>query len=294
MKQQPKLPEFLRQLFESLRRRGFPLTPDDLEALRQSLQAGFGWPSQEGLALRELCNCLWAKSRQEQEILTLLFKQVAGEDKAWQLSSVPEEKGSDTGSSNQTKQKKPLDESQPHKDEIAVTKSPTGLPEISSNDAEIFKRRFIFVPQFPLNYREVAQTWRRLHRPVWEGQPTELDVEATITRRSQLGVAVPVILRPRCRKVARLLLLVDRQGSMTPFHAFCEEVCKAIQQAGRLEDTAIYYFHNVPAEGANDDVLEPLFSFKRIVCHTFNYRLQHFTLFNQKVSILFNSVQIVA
>ena len=58
--------------------------------------------------------------------------------------------------------------------------------------------------------------------------------------------------------MARLLLLVDRQGSMDPFHQFCDEVCIAIQQAGRLEETALYYFHNVPAEGADDQVLEAL------------------------------------
>ncbi len=258
VKQQTKIPEFLWQLFEGLRCRGFPLTPDDLEALRQSLEAGFGWSSLE--SLRELCNSLWAKSRQEQEILTVLFNQLAlKEDEPWQLFSVPAEQGFDPDNSNQLEQKKPLDEPQPQDyKEISVTKSPTGLPTISLEDVELSKRQFIFVPQFPLNYREVAQTWRRLRHPVREGQPTELDVEATITRRSQLGIAVPVILRPRRRKVARLLLLVDRQGSMTPFHRFCEEVCKAIQQAGRLEETAIYYFHNVPAEGADDYVLEPL------------------------------------
>ena len=254
MKQQPKLPEFLWQLFEGLRRRGFPLTLDDLDALRQSLQAGFGCSSQE--ALRELCNYLWAKSCQEQEILTALFNQLVPKDEAWQLFSVPEEEGSDTDSSNLLEQEKSLDDPQPQ--EISLTKSPTGLPPISLKDVEISKRQFIFVPQFPLNYREVAQTWRRLRHSVQEGPLTELDVEATITRRSQLGVAVPVVLRPKRRKVAPLLLLVDRQGSMTPFHHFCEEVCRGIQQAGRLEETAIYYFHNVPVEGADDHVLEPL------------------------------------
>ncbi|MEI2580271.1 VWA domain-containing protein [Scytonema sp. PRP1] len=123
---------------------------------------------------------------------------------------------------------------------------------------QLSERRFIFVPQFPLTYREVAQTWRRLRRPVRVGPATELDLDATIARRSQQGIAASVVLRPRRRNVARLLLLVDRQGSMTPFHRFCEEVCRAIQQAGRLQETAIYYFHNVPAEGADEQLLEPL------------------------------------
>ncbi|NMG21234.1 hypothetical protein [Brasilonema bromeliae] len=251
---QPKLPAFLWELFQKLRRRGFPLTPDDYETLRQSLQAGFGWTSQE--ALRDLCNSLWAKSRQEQEILTALFNQLAPKNEDWQLSSVQVEKDFDATHSSNKEQHQNVPEHQEH-DEI-VTESCSGLPPISLKDVQLSERRFIFVPQFPLTYREVAQTWRRLRRPVRVGPATELDVELTIARRCQQGVTASVVLKPRHRNVARLLLLVDRQGSMTPFHRFCEEVCTAIQLAGRLEETAIYYFHNVPAEGADEQVLEPL------------------------------------
>ncbi|NMG10541.1 hypothetical protein [Brasilonema sp. UFV-L1] len=249
---QPKLPAFLWELFQKLRRRGFPLTPDDYETLRQSLQAGFGWTSQE--ALRDLCNFLWAKSRQEQEIITALFNQLAPKNEDWQLSSVQVENNSDATDSSKKKPYQDIPEPQEH-DEI-VTESRSGLPPISLKDVQLSERRFIFVPQFPLTYREVAQTWRRLRRPVRVGAATELDVELTIARRCQQGFATSVVLRPRRRNVARLLMLVDRQGSMTAFHRFCEEVCRAIQQAGRLEETAIYYFHNVPAEGADEQVLE--------------------------------------
>jgi hypothetical protein len=251
---QPKLPAFLWELFQKLRRRGFPLTPDDYEALRQSLQAGFGWSSKE--ALRDLCNSLWAKSRQEQEILTALFNQLAPKNEDWQLSSVQAEKDFDATNSSKKEQHQDIPEFQ-EREEI-VTESRRGLPPISLKDVQLSERRFIFVPQFPLTYREVAQAWRRLRRPVRVGPPTELDVESTIARRCQQGVAASVVLRPRRRNVARLLLLVDRQGSMTAFHRFCQEVCRAIQQAGRLEETAIYYFHNVPAEGADEQVLELL------------------------------------
>jgi hypothetical protein len=250
----PKLPAFLWELFQKLRRRGFPLTPDDYETLRQSLQAGFGWTSQE--ALRDLCNSLWAKSRQEQEILTALFNQLAPKNENWQLSSVLIENNSDATDSSKKEQHRDVQEHQ-EREEI-VTESRNGLPAISLKDVQLSERRFIFVPQFPLTYREVAQAWRRLRRPVRVGPSTELDVELTIARRCQQGIAASVVLRPRRRNLARLLLLVDRQGSMTAFHRFCEEVCTAIQQAGRLEETAIYYFHNVPAEGADEQVLELL------------------------------------
>ncbi|WP_414587358.1 hypothetical protein [Scytonema sp. PCC 10023] len=252
-----KLPAFLWELFQKLRRRGFPLTPDDYETLRQSLEAGFGWSSKE--ALRDLCNSLWAKSRQEQEILTALFNQLVPKNEDWQLSSVQAEKDFDADATDSSKKEQHRDvQEHQEREETPVIEPRSGLPAISFKDVQLSERRFIFVPQFPLTYREVAQTWRRLRRPVRVGAATELDVDSTIARRCQQGIAASVVLRPRRRNVARLLLLLDRQGSMTSFHRFCEEVCTAIQQAGRLEETAIYYFHNVPAEGADEQVLEPL------------------------------------
>jgi uncharacterized protein with von Willebrand factor type A (vWA) domain len=65
-------------------------------------------------------------------------------------------------------------------------------------------------------------------------------------------------LVPRRRNSARLLLLVDRQGSMTPLHGFIDEVCAAIQQSGKLANVAQFYIHDVPAEGADETILEKL------------------------------------
>lgn len=249
------LPPFLWQLFQRLRRRGFAIGPQEYEALRQALWAGFGWSSRE--ALRDLCNSLWAKSRREQEILTALFEQLAPEPDDWQYSLEPSD---DPGEADGefTVPEINADEEKPAIATPPKTESRGGLPPILLTDVKISDRSFVFEPQFPLTYREVAQAWRRLRRPVRSGPAVELDIEGTITRRSQLGVATSVILQPRRRNVARLLLLVDRQGSMAPFHRFCDEVCTAIQQSGRLEETTLYYFHNVPAEGADEQVLESL------------------------------------
>jgi uncharacterized protein with von Willebrand factor type A (vWA) domain len=248
------LPPFLWLLFERLRRRGFAIGPADYEAMRQSLRAGFGWTLRE--ALRDLCKALWAKSRQEQETLTALFEQLAPDPDDWQYS-LEEDDSSDQGNEQASTSDLPDPEAKAPNQTVPKTESRGGLPSISLADAKVSDRPFVFVPQFPLTYRDVAQTWRRLRRPVRIGALIELELEGTIARRSRLGVATTVVLQPRRRNMARLLL-VDRQGSMDPFHRFCDEVCTAIQQAGRLEETALYYFHNVPAEGADDQVLEAL------------------------------------
>jgi len=204
-----------------------------------------------------LCNSLWAKSLQEQEILISLFDQLIDQKETWKLYQISAQEDGDFKQRKES-QENPESLNEPTNEEISTTKAHSSLPAISLEDVQVAERKFIFVPQFPLTYREIAQTWRRLRHPVEVGTLTELDVEETIKRRCQTGVPTPVILKARHRNLARLLLLVDFQGSMTPFHRFCELICKAIQQAGRLEETAIYYFHNLPVEGADEEILEPL------------------------------------
>lgn len=258
---------FIWTLFQRLRRRHFPLGFDDYQALRQALQEGFGWSSHE--ALCELCCALWAKSLKEREILVALFNEF--ERPKWTLPNknidvsrtprdisesleenehVPKESDNWPEVLQSKSDEKPTSElkTQPYK----------GLSPIHWDGVTLPKRSFTFVPQFPLFFREIAQTWRRLRRLIREGTPEELDVEATINQRSRLGIVSPVVLIPRRRNRVRLLLLVDRDGSMAPFHRFIEEVCFAIQKAARIEEVAVYYFHNVPTKGADESVLNSI------------------------------------
>jgi uncharacterized protein len=261
--------DILWAFFEKLRTLlGFELGIDDYTDLHRSLQAGFGWGSRQ--AFLELCISLWAKSRSEQEMLTALFEQMMPSADQWIYYIPPEQQSVTipassmaliTSQGNKEPGENPEHSSSdriPTSEFVPQTKVRSGLPPISIQGVKVATQPFLFVPQLPVSYREVAQTWRRLKRPIRSGAPTELDLAATLERRCRLGVKTPVVLRPRQRNVSRLLLLVDRQGSMTPFDALCTEICEAIQQAGRLGETAIYYFHNVPAVGADDRILESL------------------------------------
>jgi uncharacterized protein with von Willebrand factor type A (vWA) domain len=244
-----ELPESLPslwKLFQELRRRKFRLGPDDYEAVRQALRVGFGWSSRE--ALCELCCALWAKSRQEQDILIALFDKL--ELPEWVLFA-------DSVLDTEEAQVVPLETPGSQEAQSLLTiEARSSLPPISLSDVQHSKRHFLLAPQFPLNYREIAQVWRHLRRPIRQGSLLEIDVEATVARRCRMGIPSSVVLIPRRRNTTRLFLLVDRRGSMTPFHRFCDEVCKAIQQAGKLEQVALYFFQNLPAEGADESVLE--------------------------------------
>lgn len=98
----------------------------------------------------------------------------------------------------------------------------------------------------PITQRRMKQSWRYLSRPVREGVPTELDVEATIQRIGQQGSALePVLVPPRTNRAA-LMILVDQDGSMTPFHKLTERLVTTAQRGGRFGMTHVYYFHNCP------------------------------------------------
>ena len=58
--------------------------------------------------------------------------------------------------------------------------------------------------------------------------------------------------------LALVLLLIDRHGSMTPFHGFVDHVMRAIRHAGRVDDIRQFYFHDVPGRTADPGVLEEI------------------------------------
>ncbi|MCP4697104.1 MAG: hypothetical protein GY862_09680, partial [Gammaproteobacteria bacterium] len=135
-------------------------------------------------------------------------------------------------------------ESQKQKDtsDISINSLLTDL-DASSHSHPILNPRYI------LEYRQVAQAARRLRRFTRSGPKTELDIAASIALRCRRGVVMPLVFKARQRNAAmRLLLLADRQGSMSSFHHFCDTtVLRAIRQSSRFEQVSVYYFHNVPA-----------------------------------------------
>ncbi len=101
---------------------------------------------------------------------------------------------------------------------------------------------------FPITQRQMKQIWRYLRRPVREGKATELDVEATVNQIGHKGILLePVLVPPRVNR-AELLLLIDQDGSMVPFHTLSHRLAETALQGGHLGSAGIYYFHNCPVE----------------------------------------------
>ncbi len=101
---------------------------------------------------------------------------------------------------------------------------------------------------FPVTRRQMKQIWRYLRRSVREGPPTELDIEATVNQIGRQGLLLEPILLARRVNRAEMLLLIDQDGSMVPFHALSRRLAETALRGGRLGKAGIYYFHNCPVE----------------------------------------------
>ncbi len=243
-----RLPRFVAEMVRQLRYRGVLLGVDDCVALRQALAAGFGWS--DAAALGELCVALWAKSVREAEVVRAVFRQVNLED--WRLND-PVAGNSAPAPATDAAEPPAIGTPSPtaRAASAPVTRPVSGLPAFLPDSVEP-DPTLLLLPQYPLSERDVAQAWRRLRRPVRRGPPVELDVDATIRRCARTGVVTPPVLVPPRRNTARLLMLIDRQGSMTPYHGYVDHVRRAITDAARLDTTTVAYFHDIP--GRSDDL----------------------------------------
>ena len=98
----------------------------------------------------------------------------------------------------------------------------------------------------PVTGRQMKQSWRYLRRMVRQGPPTDLDIEATVQAVGRQGLLLAPVFRARRVNRAEVLLLIDQDGSMVPFHGLSQRLVATALQGGRLTQASVYYFHNCP------------------------------------------------
>jgi uncharacterized protein len=101
---------------------------------------------------------------------------------------------------------------------------------------------------FPATRRSMTYTWRYLRRLVADGPVTVLDIEATVEQAARQGFYLAPVYRRSEVNHAQLILLVDQDGSMMPFHRFTRDLVETAQDqdSSLIETLDVYYFHNVP------------------------------------------------
>jgi len=231
------------------------LTIDQYHLLLQALTLGFGGANKKDL--KQLCRLLWVK--QEKSLQTEIFD--AEFDRYFEqlhLSSSPEKvphPEKDTPISTpkptpKTTETSPL--GTPTNTEPSRVKIPTALlgsrPKSRRGEITLSSKNVIFnVRDFPVTNRQILQGWRTLSYPIPEGPPTELDIPATLDQIHRQGQLFEPVLRPRRVNRAELLLLIDWDGSMVPFHILARQLADTIKK-GWFGKANIYYFRNCPQE----------------------------------------------
>ena len=242
----------LLNLFAALRQAGLPLGIDEYLLLLHAMQRGFGIGDHE--ALRRLCYAVWTHSLDEQRLFDHHFQLIFGP-----AQSSPEQLA--TGS-RPSATEQPFASHIPSEGlareqvtqlrnaaQVAWSLARVGRSEIASSGEGTWAGEF-----FPVTRRQMKQAWRHLRRPIREGPATELDLEETVKQIGRQGMLLMPVLRPPRINRAALLLLIDQDGSMVPFHRLSRQLIETAQRGGRLGQAGAYYFHNCPTEYLYRDV----------------------------------------
>jgi uncharacterized protein with von Willebrand factor type A (vWA) domain len=249
------IPPFLFEIIEQLRRHQLSIGVYDCRELQRALRAGFGISSTA--ALRELCVALWATSRSEADVIRAVFVRT-GQVPRWEIGTAKAPRDPAAAVPRPATVARPsAQRSAPPAEPIASPPLPGGQTTIAAFPLAS-ESALLLAARYPITGREVAQCLRRLRRPRRQGPPVELDLWATIQRDVRLGQALPPVLVPRRRNTARLTVLVDRHGSMAPYHQFVDHVLSAIARSGHLDTLTVRYFHDVPGRAADPALLDEL------------------------------------
>ncbi|MBU7587342.1 MAG: hypothetical protein KAF91_31640 [Nostoc sp. TH1S01] len=244
----------LLDIFNSLRsRHGLPLGIEEYLVLVRSLEGGFGISNRQ--ELEQLCCMLWAKSEEENRLICRLFDEMwkpieshsANSDFSTQKISQSSSIKTSISEASSINKSLPDLEATP-----IITPEPVqAVQAVRSNrkNREMKRPRYMLLTEyFPVTKRQMKQCWRYLRRPVRQGVPTELDVEATVAKIGREGILLqPVMMPPRINRTD-LVLLIDQEGSMVPFHDLSRQLVETAQRGGRLRTTNVFYFHDYPDE----------------------------------------------
>ena len=242
--------QIVTRLFQRMRKR-FNLGMQEYLAALDAVNGGWGQNNLDELKIA--LKLLWCHSLAEQNQFVLIWEAAIADLSQTQPDPIAEPVTAAPPRRHQPEpppsRPAPLPEELPQPVNAALSPLPLRAP---FTPAEIDE-----VPEFqtycPVTRRFMSYAWRYLRRPVAAGPRTVLDVRATVEQVARQGFFLaPVYCRQQINQ-ARLLLFVDQEGSMTPFHHFSRDLVETAESDSTLETVDAYYFHNVPAASVYQD-----------------------------------------
>jgi uncharacterized protein with von Willebrand factor type A (vWA) domain len=251
--------------------------------LRDALVEGLGGNSKSEFI--ELCTILWAKSQQEQETVRQQLNNLpwAEFSDTTPINNLPRAEFSDTVPKNTSlpstpQLNNPAPSSPPQQlpnlvksdigtksDKPSATLKP--FPKQSKQTVDLSSLQYSDLPnfarkeaknritdsRFPLTHKTIVTNLRQFR--TLTPRTTELDIDATIQQYFRRHILAPVFTKSAKKSRQDLLLLVDWQWSMTPFHPFVAATLQSINQTSVFQRVHTFYFHNNPTYSADESPL---------------------------------------
>ena len=95
-----------------------------------------------------------------------------------------------------------------------------------------------------LDVRQIKMALKQLRQFKREGPEDELDLEATIDKTCKEAGEIELVFSRARKNSAKVLLLMDSGGSMTPYAHLVNRLFSAAHQMTHFKDFQSYYFHN--------------------------------------------------
>lgn len=256
------LQDLIARAFVLLRQKGFKLGVGELLAARQAVEGGFG---EDEKALAETLKILWCHSPSEQSQFDPIWESVLLSSTSKQPEKLPTAEPK-----SETRQEWVEEPNQPSllppPQEVVIEPQPepelVSLPVQTPFTPAENQDTSTLQAYYPISRRSMVYRWRYLRRSVADGLVDLLDEDATVQQATQQGFYLAPVYRRRERNHAHLLLLVDQNGSMTPFHRFSRDLVETARYESSLqpENINVFYFHNVPATSIYKDfyLTEPI------------------------------------
>ncbi len=231
-------------------RKAFGLGVGELQAAIEAIDGGFGQTDSQALGI--VLRSLWCHSVLEQsqwdEKWEKLIRELAAQQREERVAQRMEEPREETRGeedrplSPQTITSNPV--STPSEAQAPVKAGFSPLPvQVPSLEEEMDE--FDLRTVGPVSRRSMSYGWRSLRRMRADGPRSVVDVGATVGRLARIGAYTgPVMVRRRVSH-GRLVLLVDQQGSMVPFHRWSRDLVETAV-AERTIEVNVFYFYNVP------------------------------------------------
>lgn len=242
--------ELALRTFLRLRNR-FRLGVGEYLAALAAIDGGFGADAD---ALADTLKVLWCDSLGAQSQFEPIWQAVQAQVSAQKRRKPPFPGGRRIQSSPQKPgaERQELDNPTPqpdqrseHQADAELGSLPVQVPDLWMGDDDLLTLQ----TYHPISRRLMVYNWRYLRRPVADGPLDQLDIAMTIQQVTRQGFYLKPVYKRRMRNDARLLLLLDQNGSMTPFHHFTRDLAETLQQDSTLapEHVRIFYFQNVPS-----------------------------------------------